>query len=399
VKRTTRRTLIAVMIVPCLALGMFLGTLTNKTNPKKSEKKKTAELKKGNPLSAYTYTRLSDPEEEAFKKAGKLLLTETIQSDSASQKYEELLKKDPINAYSSILWAYRNSKGIAEKANTLSKFPSDDGYYSDNDVLAEKNTLVSSIADDMSKGKYKSAYMDANTLNDLLTSFVNRKTAEEKAKKEEEERQRQLANGTVLLEPFLGMDRRSIPSIEAQKAAEEAEKAKADEEKKNNANAIVQSVYQTIPQSARQVFESAGGSIQVVTTDAMPSTGATVCSDLTSRTIYVDQDTVASDSHIQTEIVTEFAKQIDDLKQYSKESDWQNTMAESDKISGMDSTMTDGVDRRSTPRNECEVFVPTETTDSAQWFEEAFTEYVLHPDTFPQACPNTAKLLKQLFSD
>lgn len=370
-KRTTKRTLIAVMIVPCLALGMFLGTLTNKTNPKKSEKKKTVTLKKGNPLSAYTYTTLSDPEEEAFKKAGKLLLTETIQSDSASQKYEELLKKDPVNAYSSILWAYRNSKGIAEKANTLSKFPSDDGYYSDNDVLTEKNTLTSSIADDMAKGKYKSAYMDANTLNDLLTSFVNRKTAEEKAKREEEERQRQAANG---------MDRRSIPSIEAQKAAEEAEKAKADEEKKKNANAIVQSVYQTIPQSARQVFESAGGSIQVVTTTNMPSSanGATVCSDLTSRTIYVDQDTVASDSHIQTEIVTEFAKQIDDLKKCFNEPDWQSTTSESNQISGVDTTMAP-------------------TTDPAKWFEEAFTEYVLHPDAFAQACPNTAKLLKQLF--
>ena len=360
-KRTTRRTLIAVMIVPCLALGMFLGTLTNKTNPKKPEKKKTVTLKRGNPLSAYTYTTLSDPEEEAFKKAGKLLLTETIQSDSASQKYEELLKKDPVNAYSSILWAYRNSKGIAEKANTLSKFPSDDGYYSDNDVLTEKNTLVSSIADDISKGKYKSAYMDSNTLNDLLTAFVNKKTAEEKARQEEEERQRQLA-------------------IEEQRKAEEAEKAKKDAENKNNANAIVQSAYQTIPQSARQVFESAGGSIQIVTTTNMPSSanGARVYSDLTTRTIYVDQDTVANDNQIQTEIVMEFAKQIDDLKKCFNEPDWQSTMVESNQISGVDNAMT-------------------ETMDSAKWFEESFTEYVIHPDAFAQACPNTAKLLKQLF--
>lgn len=362
-KSTTKQTLIAVLIVPCLALGAFLGMVTNQPKPKKPEPKKTVVPKRENPLSAYGFTTLSDPGEGTYRQAGERLLTETIQSDSSNQTYEELLQKDPTNAYSSILWAYRNSKGIAEKANTLSKFPSDDGYYSDGEVLAEKNTLTSTIADELAKGKYKSAYRDSNTLNDLLTSYVNRKTAEEKAKQEEEERQRQLA-------------------IEEQRRAEEAEKAKKDAEKKNNANTIVQSAYQTIPQAIRQTFESAGGSIEIVTTDAMPSTanGATVCSDLTSRTIYVNQDTVANDSKIQTEIITEFAKQLNDLKQYSSEPDWQNTMSESNQISGVDNTMT-------------------ETTDPAKWFEEAFTEYVLHSDTFAQACPNTAKLMGQFFSN
>lgn len=362
-KSTTKQTLIAVLIVPCLALGAFLGKVTNQPKPKKPEQKKTVVPKRENPLAAYGFTTLSDPKEGTFRIAGERLLTETIQSDASNQTYEELLRKDPVNAYSSILWAYRNSKGIAEKANTLSKFPSDDGYYTDGDVLAEKNTLVAAIADDMAKGKYKSAYRDSNTLNDLLTSFVNRKTAEEKARQEEEERQRQLA-------------------IEEQRKAEEAEKAKADAEKKNNANAVVSSAYQTIPQSVRQTFESAGGSIEIVTTDAMPSTanGATVCSDLNSRTIYVNQDTVANDSKIQTEIMTEFAKQINDLKKFTDEPDWQNVIQESNQISGVDNTMT-------------------ETTDPAKWFEEAFTEYLLYPDAFAQACPNTAKLIGQFFSN
>lgn len=343
-------------IIPCFVTGAYLSTYVPKAI--KEEKKEAhaprTETKRTNPLSAYGFSTNGVMDKASFRTAGKVLLLETICPDDAEkEQYLALLDQDdPTYAYRSILSSYRLSSGIAKTAFDLSPFPADDGYY-DEGTLNTKTTLSASIQNDLTKGKYKDAYLTANTLTSALSNYVKQKQAEEaQAKAAAEEAKRQKAE-------------------EERQAQAEAE-ARAEQERIQNAEQEIESLYEKIPEKARQTFQNAGGSISILPGDQFQS-GEMAKSDLSSRTIYINRD-----SYDQRSIDTEFVKQYDDLTKASESNAWGTALSETQNVTKIDASLAPA-------------------TDNASWFEEAGTLYLTNHDAFQSTCPNAAHVLDSLF--
>jgi hypothetical protein len=352
-KKPYRLALFLCGIIPCFVTGAYLSTYVPKAI--KEEKKEApvtrTETKRENPLSAYGFSPDDVVDKASYRTAGKTLLSETIGADDT--EYLALLDEDdPTYAYRSILSSYRLSSGIAQKAFDLSPFPADDGYY-DEATLNTKTTLSASIQDDLTKGKYKDAYLTANTLTSTLSNFVKQKqAAEAAAKAAAEEAARQKAE-------------------EEQRQAEEQQK-QAEQERIQKAEQEIESLYEKIPEKARQTFQNAGGSISILPGDQFQP-GEMAKSDLSSRTIYINRD-----SYDQKSIDIEFVKQYDDLTKASESDAWGAALSEAQNITKVDASLAPA-------------------TDNAFWFEEAGVLYLTNHDAFQNACPNTAHVLDSLF--